>query len=163
MKWGCQKQKAKMARIAHQGEDIEIKWTDIIQRLVDERQAQNVKDIDERWARDAKEESKLTQILATAQTIVELVVNPIRADVDAIKDTIAPLREELRDGLATAQTMAESVVNPIRADVDARIKGTIPPPSGRTTGQSPRDEGHRRCYGVQGLGDGELIVVCALC
>ena len=85
-----------MARIAHQGEDIEIKWTDIIQRLVDERQAQHVKDIDERRARNAKEESKLTQILATAQTIVELVVNPIRADVDAIKDIIAPLREELR-------------------------------------------------------------------
>ena len=94
MKWGCQK--AKMARITHQGEDIETKWTDIIQRLVDVRQAQNAKDNHEQLARTAKEESKHTQILATAQTMVESVVNPIRADVGAIKDTIAPLRKELR-------------------------------------------------------------------
>ena len=81
---------------------METKWTDISQRLVDERRAQNAKDDDERRARNATEESNLAQILASAKTMVESVVHPIRADVNALKGT----------------------VDPLRADVDA-LKGTV--------------------------------------
>ncbi len=137
MKWGIPKGKDGKD-CTSRGRHVETNWTDIIQRLVDEWQAQNAKDNDERRARIAKEESKLTQILTTAQTIVKLVVNPIQADADAIEDTIAPLREELRDGLVTVQTMVELVVNSICADVDA-IKGTTPrPPFGKNYGSKSR-------------------------
>jgi len=37
------------------------------------------------------EESNLAQILATAKTMVESVVHPIRADVNALKGTVDPL------------------------------------------------------------------------
>ena len=70
---------------------METKWTHISQRLVDERRAQNAKDDDERRARNATEEFNLAQILATAKTMVESVVHPIRADVNALKGTVDPL------------------------------------------------------------------------